>query len=346
MESSLSAQYLSGLVDHLDAHGVAVDTFLQPFGLSRQDVLDGHKRYPVTLYEQLLDAAAQQMNDAHIGLHVGEGIKSGRYGVLGYVVMSCATLGDAMQRHARYENLVSGRGQVTYEKTGDQVQLRWDSGEPPASRHQIEDNLASWVTIARWITGQVLHPAQVCLPYDAPSEQAVAEYQRVFGCPVSFAQTDVALRFPVQYLALPIVSQNAEVLAMMDAYAERLLVGLGGEDDRLKRAKSLLAEHLASGQVSLPWLAQQMAMSERQLQRKLQEAGLSYVQLLDETRRTMAERFIRDVGMSLTDMAFLLGYADQSAFQKAFKRWFDETPGRYRQKTLSNENLLFSSWRC
>ncbi|WLD59569.1 AraC family transcriptional regulator [Salinispirillum sp. LH 10-3-1] len=334
MEPSLSAQYLSGLVDHLVLQGVNVDHFLAPFGVQRGDVADGQKRFPVTLYEQMLDAAATQLEDPHLGLHVGEGIKSGRYGVLGYVVMSCATLGDAMQRHARYENLVSGRGQVTYEALGEQVQLRWDSGEPAASRQQVEDNLASWVTIARWITGQSLAPTRVSVPYAVPTEQAHAEYERVFRCPVLWAQASVALTFPGHYLGLPIVSQDAEVLAMMEAYAERLLVNLSG-NDKLQRAKALVAEHLASGEVTLSWLAQQLATSERQLQRKLSEEGVSYVQLLDDVRRDMAERYIRDDQLSLTDIAFLLGYADQSAFQKAFKRWFDATPGRYRQQATN-----------
>lgn len=331
MEPSLSAQYLSGLVDYLVARDVAVDAFLLPFGVQKSDVLNGQLRLPVALYEDMLDAAAAQLCDPHIGLHIGEGIKSGRYGVLGYVVMSCATLGDAMQRHARYENLVSGRGQVSYEEHGEQIQMRWDSGNPPASRHQIEDNLASWVTIARWMTGQPLAPSGVDLPFSVPSEQAAVEYERVFQCMVRWSQPEVRLRFPRAYLVLPIESQDAEVLAMMDAYAERLLTGLQHED-ALAPIRTLLTEHLASGQVSLAWLAKRMAMSERQLQRTLSAQGLSYVQLLDQVRRTMAERYIKDTQLTLTDLTFLLGYADQSAFQKAFRRWFDETPGRYRER--------------
>lgn len=326
---TVSVAYLQGLIAYFEECGEDPAHLLGLFSVEQASLSDPNQRLPVSLFEAMLDHGEQLLEDPNIGLHVGERIKPGQFGVLGYSVMNCATLEESIQRHMRYENLVSTVAHTRYLTDQDPVRLIWDTGSRQASRHFAEDIVASWVTFTRWILGRDLAPLKIAFRHDRPDD--LTEHERLFRCPLSFNAEQVEVQFPQPYLNLRLPHPDPCVVAMMDAYAEELLMHVRKEPGIVAQAEAFLTEGLMGSDVSLDHLAGHLGLSRRQLQRELRQAGVTYQSLLDQTRRTLALRYILDRNMSFIDVAFMTGFSDASAFQRAFRRWTGMSPGQYRQ---------------
>jgi AraC-like DNA-binding protein len=149
-----------------------------------------------------------------------------------------------------------------------------------------------------------------------------------------FSQADNALVFPRRLLSTPLGQADAEVRRLFDGYAERLLVELRQGHSVLDRARESLAAQLAAEGPDLERLAAALALSPRTLQRRLREAGLSFSQLVDETRQQLVLHYLRDPALELADIAFLVGFSEPGSLARAFRRWTGQSLGEYRRPSL------------
>ncbi|WP_196159346.1 AraC family transcriptional regulator [Reinekea sp. G2M2-21] len=328
-DSTVSYHYLRGIVEYLNRRECAVEPFFAQAGIALELLNDGDRRLPSTTFLTLLEAAGKLASDPAVGLHVGECIKPGQYGVLGYAVMSSQTVQEAFARHERYEALVSNRAQSRYQLGNEECSLTWNTGADEAACAIAEENVAAWVTFSRWITGQNLRPLSVHFRHSAP--EYLAEYERIFQCPVLFEQPVVEVRFPTTYLHLPITQHDPLMQEMMDAHAERLLQQFNQTDSLIRDVRRLIIEGLAQATLTLESLSESLGMTPRTLQRRLRERDETFNSLLERTRKDLAMTYINQADVSLPELAYLLGYADQTAFQRAFKKWTGTTPGKYRK---------------
>lgn len=335
LAGSVSVTCLQGLVEYLEQVGVAPVELLRHVQLTPAILTQRDQRIAASAYLEMLAQGARLSGDPHLGLHLGEAVRPGYYGVLGYLLMSCATLADALHRQARYAALVGDLGRVTLAdeppRAGlePQVAHGWEPRLPQQRALLAEETLAGWVTFGRWITGLDIPPTEVRFQHPAPAD--IAEYQRIFRCPVRFGQSDNALVFPRRLLGTPLGQADAAVRALFDDYAERLLVRLRQGHNVLDRARERLAAQLAADGPDLERLAGDLALSPRTLQRRLREAGLSFSQLVDETRQQLVLHHLRDPNLDLTDIAFLVGFSEPGSLARAFRRWTGQTLGEYRR---------------
>lgn len=335
MASSVSVAYLQGLVDHLARQGIEPAELLAHVQLTPAILGQRDQRIAASAYLELLAQGIRLTGDTRLGLHLGEAVRPGYYGVLGYLLMSCATLADALHRQARYAALVGNLGRVDLadepERPGHEP-LVVHSWEPllPQQREQVaEESLAGWVTFGRWISGLDIPPTEVRFQHPAPAD--LSEYQRIFRCPVLFGQADNALVFPRRLLATPLGQADAQVRQMLDAYADRLLGEINRGNSVLDRARVVLAGQLSEQGPDLERLAEALALSPRTLQRRLREAGLSFSQLVDETRQQLVLHYLRDPTLELADIAFFVGFSEPGSLARAFRRWTGQSPGEYRR---------------
>lgn len=336
LASSVSVAYLQGLVDYLGRLGIEPAQLLALTQLSPEILAQRDQRIAASTYLELLGQGVRLSGDDCLGLHLGEAIRPGYYGVLGYLIMSCPTLADALHRQARYAALVGNLGHIELEDwpQGDSpeplVVHRWTPLLPQQQRQIAEETLAGWVTFGRWVTGLDEPPLEVHFQHPAPAD--TREHQRLFRCPVKFAQAQNALVFPKRLLALPLGQADAQVRLMLDAYADRRLSEIEQGYSVLDRARALLARQLPEQGIELEQLAAQLALSPRTLQRRLREAGLSFSQLVDETRQQLVLHYLRDPALELADIAFLVGFSEAGSLARAFRRWTGQTPAEYRRQ--------------
>lgn len=331
--STIALPYVKGLITYLLDRNQDVDAFLSHHKLSLADLDDSGRRLETTRYQQMLLEAGRLCADPVIGLHVGEAIKASQYGALGYIAMSCERLGQVFDYHQHYEKLVSDRAISRYQAVGSGYCLTWDTGDTQLATAVVEENLASWVTFTRWITASKLSPEKITVQHSAPED--VSEYQRIFACPVLFEQPQVALYFPRNFLDIPISQHDPMMRDIMDSKAKQQLQLYAQQDGLLTDIRHILQKHWPIGEVKIEAVANQLGLTARTLQRRLQELGHSFQGVQDDTRKQLAHFYLCESAISLTELAFLLGFADQSAFQRAFKKWYQQTPGQYRKHCVN-----------
>ena len=335
LASSVSVAYLQGLLDYLSHQGIDSGELLAKVQLSPAILSQRDQRIAASAYLELLAEGVRLTGDEQIGLHLGEAIRPGYYGVLGYLLMSCATLSDALHRQARYASLVGNLGRVDLDDEPPRPGMEplvVHSWHPLMAQHQrlhAEETLAGWLTFGHWISGLKIPPTEVRFQYPAPDD--LAEYERIFGCPILFNQADNALVFPKRLLATPLGQADAQLRQLLDAHADRMLGELNQGSSVLDRARRELALQLPERGADLELLAQTLQLSPRTLQRRLREAGLSFSQLLDETREQLVLHYLRDPALELAEIAFLVGFSEAGSLARAFRRWTGQSPGAYRQ---------------
>jgi AraC-like DNA-binding protein len=322
--NTASLAYLRGLLDYVQARGLTPEQLL---GGQRINLEDRDARLPESECAVLFDRAVTLLNDDAVGLHAGEQIRPGHYGALGYVAMNCATLGEALAGLRRYHALVLDIGPMEQTLENGQLCLSWNPDVERPYRQMAEYNLAGLVTFSRWISGSRNNPLRIDFTCAAPEN--LSEHERVFGCPIRFSQDRYRLVMSVGWLAQPLIQPDAAMRAMMEQLAERQMQTLT-RGDAISDARSAIARQLGEGDVELNAIAKQLNLSSRTLQRKLQDAKLSFTQLVDDVRKQLAERYLADAKLDLVDIAFLLGYSEQSAFTRAYKRWTGRAPAASR----------------
>lgn len=335
LAGSISMAYVQGLLDHLERQGIAPAPLLAQVQLDPALLGQRESRIAASVYVDLLELGLQLTGDEHLGLHLGESVRPGHFGALGYLLMSCATLGDALHRQARYAGLVGSLGRVELDDEPPRVagealvRHSWEPLLPRLQRQLAEETMACWLRFGHWICGHQQPPLEVRFRHAAPAD--TGEHARIFRCPVLFGQADNALVFPRRQLAAPLGQADRQMQRVLDRYAGHLLEGIRRGDSVLERARQRLAARIPEQEVDLEALAAELALSPRTLQRRLRDSGLSFSRLVDETRQQLVLHHLRDPELELADVAGLVGFSETGSLARAFRRWTGQSLGEYRR---------------
>lgn len=334
----VTGSYLQPLLETAAARGVDARSLARAAGIA--NALDP---MPESLdardYIALLAAGAELADDPHFGLHVGERVRLGTYSVYGLILLACADFAQALEQTQRYEQLAHdlGRSRLAPDAADARIACyTWTSHFPDASRHLAESVFAGIRTFGSWLAGRPLAPLR--LAFEHASDADMAEYERVLGMVPDFgAETHLAC-FDAALLAMPVPNADAGMYPVLQQHAERLLREREDERERhgiVAQVRACVIRNLANDRVRLAGIAAELGLSPRTLQRKLADAGASFQQVLDAARHALAQDYLRQRGLSLADIAFLLGYQEQSAFTHAFREWSGMNPGAWRERALA-----------
>jgi AraC-like DNA-binding protein len=325
-------QIIWRLIEH---HGLDPAPFFAEAGIDAQVIRNPHARVDQSRGQRLLHAVAEKLTDPAFGLGAGHCWHPSNLGALGYAWLASSTLRSALGRLARYWRIVNTRVDAALNEVPDGLELV--HRPPPADDivERVRGDIVLAIVLAMCETnfGRPLKPRRVAFRHGAPSD--VRPYAALFGCPITFG--DDANRFVLGRAEadLPLPTSNRQLAAVHDRILVETLARLD-KRDVMTRARASLLERLTSGVLSEQDLAGDLHMSRRSLQRRLAEADATYQSLLDDTRRDLALRHIEDPAKSITDIAFLLGYSQQSAFTRAFRRWTGASPSDYRARSLQS----------
>ncbi len=332
-ELSTITTWAAAIADALEGLQVAPQPLFAQAGLEFDRLRDVDARYHVGGMTVLWRLAAEATNSPHIGLLVASQMQPGALHALGSALLASTSLADSFQRLDRYSRLVSNAGRWIVAEQGQQVFARLEVVEQgvQVADEAVDAFLAAAVRIGRLMTLDRYRPLQVHLVRTAPARPAV--YREHFGCPVQFDAACNGLLIDLESWHAPVRGANPAVAQATERIARDYLARFDRE--RIgHRARSELLRQLPAGEPSLAELAATLQLSARSLQRRLGDEGLSYKQLLDETRRELAMAYLGQSRHSLTEIAFLLGFSDQSNFNRAFRRWTGQSPRQFRTHRL------------
>lgn len=327
MQGAISTTYVRLLYEYLQQRGLDGASLL---GEAPPDASDlGLSRITMRRWAQLLDRAALQLPEPALGLRIGAIIGPTHLGVLGYVIQCCSTLGEALLRLRQFERLVYDAESAVLHTATDRVWLQWGLAHGKPGQLVDETAIAALVSYARKITAQpLIAPLEVSFVNPAPAD--IAPYCEFFGCPVHFEAPATVVALRPEAMQQPLRQPDPALRDILDRQAEALLAKLPERDDFQQSLQRQLIGLLREGEPDLDRVASQLDCSPRTLQRRLRERGLGFQQLLDQTRHSLALDYLRDPRLQLAEIALLLGYSEQSAFNRAFRRWSGQTPQQAR----------------
>jgi AraC-like DNA-binding protein len=288
----------------------------------------GPGRAPVSACDDLWRRISAVSDDPALAVRFGEAAASAMGGhVLFAVMLNCATLGDALVRFGRYHGLLAdGAGPLSR----DEGRARVYSIDPAAGigKPYAQAILAMMASVVNRLSGGRAHPVEIRFSSDAPAE--LSEFKRVFGAPLFFGRREDGLVLSREDLGLPVALADPALLSWLERFARAGLERGSGSLRWADRVSAAIDACFLSGAPPLVGsVARELAASPRRLQRELAAEGRTFRELLDGARVRTAREMLERGGTELHEIAFLLGFSEQSAFNRAFKRWTGQSPLAY-----------------
>ena len=315
-----------------EACGVNYSSLLSQVGIDAETLKDNTKHVSNQSMEDLLALLIEASDDPCFGLHSAQFVEPASYSVLGKISMNCSTLRMNQAKIPIYEKIVGDMGVTSIEISDGFALQRWTCQfkNPVVRKHEIENVLASWCLFARrFLNFDGWH--SIWFEHEGPADPALmADYTELFGCEVLFNQPASGFRFSESALDEPFPQANEQLLQMLLDHATPILGGLDKKQLAADQVKNLLRLVLKQQPPSSQMIAEMLGMSSRTLQRKLDEEGTRYKDLLNELRLELALYYLKNTNLSLDSIAYQLGYAEARSFYRSFKLWTGSTAGSYR----------------
>lgn len=325
---TVSVMWVRGLLQAAQQLGLDRATLLQVAGLDESQLSSPYARLSLSKNLLLWRAIEQYRPQADTGLRIGEMVKPSYFQLFSVTLLHSNNLGAAFQKSMRYTRLLSDGGQYFIVPEADQVALCYQPVDAGFSHHQVDAVLVLLRNFSSWLACRPLSLRGVEVQHAEPEN--IHEYQRIFSAPITFNSQRNALLFDSELLNEPLALGDDYLAAMHEQMLESQLQLLQQMDTAGKVRHILLqSENLL---IEREQIAAKLHVSERSLQRKLQECGTSFQQLLFEERNQRAKQLLLHSNHSLTEISAQLGFAESSVFSRAFRRWNGVSPLEYRQQ--------------
>jgi AraC-like DNA-binding protein len=329
---AVSIGYVRVLFDYMAQQGFSPDQVCAPLRVNEFRVADSNARCPLNEWHDLMGAAEVLMGDAHLALTLSEHIKPWHAGLVGFMAMTSGTLRDVGKVLAHYHHFLNDVESVEVGLRGNCFVLAVPQLTSLNSQRISMITLGSWAWHARWLTGR--HDLVFDADFAFPKPGRLDTFERVFGGALRFNQPHSALAGALPYLDLRVIQQEPTINRILLQQAERQKDQLAeSAGSFLAKLERLLSTHLGHSEVSLSALAAEMQISPRTLQNRLEDTGLSFRTVVERVRKNQAINYLNDSRLSLMQIALMLGFANQTSFHHAFKRWTGQSPGEFRRFT-------------
>lgn len=328
-EPTTLASWTRALRRQLDALGLDSAALCREAGLDPALLDDPNARYPLSATTRLWQLAVAASGDPALGLNTSRHVSPTTFHALGMAIVASSSLREVFERIVRYHQVVSDALELELRDVGEvcEFHLRLlPDGNAPAPE-AIDAFAAIYVRTCRNRLGRDYAPLSVHLRRPAPADPQA--WLDVFRAPVHFGAAEDVLCFANADLERPLDDANPELAAHNETVLQKRLDALQ-PDTVSRRLRRALEQCLPNGEPSAEVLAHGLHFSLRSLQRHLSDEGSSYEQVLADTRHGLALQHLREADCSISEVAYLLGFADSSSFSRAFKRWSGQSPSQYR----------------
>jgi AraC-like DNA-binding protein len=317
-------------IARLESARLPVEPLLSRVGLTPELIAEPEERLSVQRQIAFLNEAATALKDDCLGFTLARDFDLREIGLLYYVMASSGLLSDALKRLARYSR-VTNEALVFGYREGNRLTINLSySGVPRHSdRHQIEFCMFALLRACRVLTGHNLVPQQFSISHYR--SEGTSEMARFVGTKVEFGADTDEIALDIESRELPLTHADPYLNKLILKDCEAALADRKGDVSQLRtRVENAISSLLPHGRVPVENVARDLGMSRRTLARKLSDEGLNFTDILQQLRRDLAVRYLRDRKLHVSKIAWLLGFNEVSAFTHAFKRWTGNTPREMR----------------
>jgi len=326
-----ASAWVRGLLDMFAAQGVDGEQLLARAGIPASRLQDRHARFDVDEVSCLWELAVSASGNDALGMDRELAARHMDFDDVAYVMIACADLRSGLLEFRRYLDLLSSATAFGYQETGEGAWLSLNhvGTRRPVPWQRSAYSLLAVLAMCRWLVRRDIRPLAVEVRFESPGASAAAACQKAFGTAIRYGGQDHRMLLAHADLAATVPSQNPALFALHQRVIEERLSSLSSEAVRARVAETVRAL-LAQGSPRREDVAAQLGMTERALQRKLQQESTSFQHVVDETRREMAATLLADARRPIGNIAHLLGFNDESNFFRACRRWYGAAPGELR----------------
>jgi AraC-like DNA-binding protein len=322
------------------AAGLPLAPLLSKAGLKAEQIDDPAARIELRAQVALLEIAAEQLKDDLFGFRIAQDFELRQIGLAYYIPSSSDTLADALSDAERYTRIVNDGIKLRIGLDhATAIALDCVGIEPGSSLHQMEFWLFAVVRMCRQLTDTRLAPSQLRVRHFRHASPP--EFRTFLGCEVEFASDANEIIFPRSVGSLPVVSADCHLHEILVNYAKEALAHQTPDKATVRsRVEKAIAPRVPHGKARATAIARELGMSHRTLARALAAEGLTFSGVLDQYRVELARAYLAHGDLAISQIAWLLGYREISAFTHAFKRWTGITPREFRAGKPSSQQVL------
>lgn len=328
----------------LDHYQLDSEAVFKSCGLDLSQALDTNSRYPITKISRVLNRAVELSGDENLGLLVAKYTRPTSWHALGISIWASRTMAEVFQRLVRYGRMFNTALEIELTESDQTavVSMRFPQAyRPLLCDTDIDAIMATTVLTSRYLADGHVRPQQVRLCRPNPANPA--GFERLFRCPVAFNCPDNQIIIDRQDLHAPMLTANAELAMLNDGLIQQYLARME-RHDIVNRVHHKLVEALGHNrsEQALPnqqQLAAALHLSQRNLQRKLQQAGTSYQELLDRLRQELSLQYLQQSHLSINEISYRLGFSKVGSFSRAFQRWNGQSASNFRQQQQQSTPL-------
>lgn len=310
-------------------HAAEFRPFLDEVGLPAAILEQPDIEIPIVKYTNLLEAVARKSNPS-IGLIMGQSIEPADLGVYGHAMAAAANVSQMLETMSQYIYVFAQANRIRVEMGRNRVVISYRYTMPEVLIHQQDTEFAMTAifTTLTNLTGRQIRPLYVDMDHAKPEYARL--HSRIFNCKVRFGRRGNRIHLNKNVLDLPILSADLSLFnALESSLADRLKIRFD-EDDLVTKVNHLINVNLGKGDAEIGLTAEKLGVSQRTLQRRLADEGRVFSEMVEKIRRAIALEYIEFSDYSLTDIALMVGYGEQSSLTRAVKRWTGKSPQQIR----------------
>ncbi len=343
-QESSSAYMLKALIVFSSERGVDTETILNANNFDVKLLDDEQARIPLAVFNQLWKEIAEVLHDPFLGLHFGEAFgKQGEGHFLFVIMKNCETLHKAIKSLLRFHSLMTDivKPSLSIINGKAHIELENKFNNTAISRHLSDAVLSLLATVLRKITNDEIVFENIYISHSTVDDSD--EYTKIFGKKPIFKSDKNCIVFDESELNRTFPLAHHEFGTQLQEFAEKLENQLYQSKKYNDKILIILEKNILKGEdCSIKTVANTYNMSIRHLQNKLKEEGFTYQILLDKARKGIALHYLQNGEVMFCDIAFLLGFSEQSSFNHAFKKWTGLTPREYKETIFGRTGAVIS----
>ncbi len=286
---------------------------------------------PMSVVPALADELAATLNDPHLGLSMSDWLPRGTYGVAEFLTRAGPTMRHSFQNFCRFNAIIAPAQSFRFEESGAEAQYHNTVPRRPNATGRHLQEYSSAAVLRTFMALGGVKPVRAWFSHARPERLDRERLSAaLFTSEVTWDEPTNGFAFPSSVLDHPVQGGDAALYAFLEEHAVEALASRPRADDLIDKLRHLIRDALKQGEPNVERLATRLNMSGRTLQRRLSDLKSSFQEVLDAVRFDLARAYLKDARLDVSQVAYLLGYSELRAFDRAFRRWADKSPTEWR----------------